>query len=134
MNGNFGFAMRFYTKSPGLGPTWAGLAMSVSVFWEAVTETVMGHVSNHTRGAWGRHPHMLLGGEEIVQATAIGANYHRMRGAFAIATAVFVYDDFMRFSAWRKSIAHGSTMVGMALGALVSMGLAKRFDKRGAVP
>ena len=46
---------------------------------------------------------------------------------------MFVYDDFMKFTAWQKSIAHGSTMVGMALGALVSMGLTRRFDKKGAV-
>jgi glycoside/pentoside/hexuronide:cation symporter, GPH family len=46
---------------------------------------------------------------------------------------MFVYDDFMKFPAWQKSIAHGSTMIGMALGALVSMWLTKRFDKKGAV-
>jgi GPH family glycoside/pentoside/hexuronide:cation symporter len=289
MNGIFGFAMLFYTKSLGLDPTWAGLAMSVSVFWEAITEPVMGHISDNTRSRWGRrHPYMLIGGlvmalcsyliwtvpgfcrgsqmgiflylvgmnlllrtgltmffipymalgfemctdyegrsrlqgiRQILnmaanfagpamawvfffggkgneQATAIEANYHRMGATFAIATAVFVllacfltfrwrddtrdapkeanqswieefflemktiladpnprwvfafifivcagmvivsslqmfvYDDFMKFPAWQKSIAHGSTMIGMALGALVSMGLTKRFDKKGAV-
>lgn len=289
MNGIFGFAMLFYTKSLGLDPTWAGLAMSVSVFWEAVTEPVMGHISDNTRSRWGRrHPYMLVGGlvmalcsyliwtvpgfcrgsqmgifwylvgmnlllrtgltmffipymalgfemcadyegrsrlqgiRQILnmaanfagpamawvfffggkgneQATTIEANYHRMGATFAIATAVFVllacvltfrwhddtrdapkgeryswieefflemktiladpnprwvfafifivcagmvivsslqmfvYDDFMKFPAWQKSIAHGSTMIGMALGALVSMGLTKRFDKKGAV-
>jgi Na+/melibiose symporter-like transporter len=46
---------------------------------------------------------------------------------------MFVYDDFMKFPAWQKSIAHGGTMVGMALGAAISAGLAKRFDKKGAV-
>ena len=63
MNGIFGFAMLFYTKSLGLDPTWAGLAMSVSVFWEAVTEPVMGHISDNTCSSWGRrHPYMLIGG------------------------------------------------------------------------
>ena len=63
MNGIFGFAMLFYTKSLGLDPTWAGLAMSLSVFWEAVTEPVMGHISDNTRSRWGRrHPYMLTGG------------------------------------------------------------------------
>jgi GPH family glycoside/pentoside/hexuronide:cation symporter len=289
MNGIFGFAMLFYTKSLGLDPTWAGLAMSVSVFWEAITEPVMGHISDNTRSRWGRrHPYMLIGGllmalcsyliwtvpgfcrgsqmtifwylvsinlllrtgltmffipymalgfemctdyqgrsrlqgirqifnmaanfagpamawvfffggKSNAQATTIEANYHHMGGTFATATAIFVilvcvftfrwredssnaprdsqhgwlrdfftdmkeiladpnprwvftfifivcagmvivsslqmfvYDDFMQFPAWQKSIAHGSTMVGMALGALVSMGLTKRFDKKGAV-
>jgi GPH family glycoside/pentoside/hexuronide:cation symporter len=289
MNGIFGFAMLFYTKSLGLDPSLAGLAMSLSVFWEAITEPVMGHISDNTRSKWGRrHSYMLaggllmaicsyliwtvpgfcrgtqmsifwylvamnlllrtgltmffipymalgfemctdyqgrsrlqgirqifnmaanfagpamawvlfFGGEGNDQATTIEANYHRMGGSFAIATAIFVvlvcvftfrwredtskiprasndgwfrdffaemkaivadpnprwvfafifivcagmvivsslqmfvYDDFMQFPAWQKSIAHGSTMVGMALGALVSMGLTKRFDKKGAV-
>ena len=63
MNGIFGFAMLFYTKSLGLDPTWAGLAMSLSVFWEAVTEPVMGHISDNTRSSWGRrHPYILIGG------------------------------------------------------------------------
>jgi Na+/melibiose symporter-like transporter len=46
---------------------------------------------------------------------------------------IFVYDDYMKFSAFEKSIAHGSTMVGMALGAFISVGLAKKFDKRNTV-
>ena len=289
MNGIFGFAMLFYTKALGLDPAWAGLAMSISVFWEAISEPIMGHVSDNTRSRWGRrHQYMLVGGllmavcsyliwtvpgalresqlaifwylvamnlilrtgltlffipymalgfemctdyegrsklqgtrqifnmaanfagpamawsiffrdEGGIQATTVEANYHHMGGTFAIATAafvlltvvftfrwhedtrdaprteqagwlrdffrdmkeilvdpnprwvfvfifivcagmvvvsslqMFVYDDFMKFPAWQKSIAHGGTMVGMALGALLSMGLVKRFDKKGAV-
>lgn len=289
MNGIFGFAMLFYTKSLGLDPTLAGLAMSISVFWEAVSEPVMGHVSDRTRSRWGRrHPYMLVGGllmtvcsyliwtvppglresqmaifwyllivnlilrtgltlffipyvalgfemctdyegrsrlqgirqifnmaanfagpamawsiffrdQGGVQATTIASNYRHMGGSFAAATLVFVlcavvftfrwhedtrrlardsqtgwlqgffrdmkeilldpnprwvfafifvvcagmvivsslqmfvYDDFMKFPAWQKSIAHGGTMVGMALGAFLAIGLAKRYDKRGAV-
>ena len=63
MNGIFGFAMLFYTKALGLDPRWAGFAMSLSVFWEAITEPVMGHISDNTRSRWGRrHPYMLAGG------------------------------------------------------------------------
>lgn len=289
MNGIFGFAMLFYTKSLGLNPSWAGFAMSLSVFWEAVTEPVMGHISDNTRSRWGRrHPYMLFGGllmalcsyliwtvpgfcrgsqmaifwylvtmnlllrtgltmffipymalgfemctdyegrsrlqgirqilnmaanfagpamawvlffggEGNHQATTVEENYHHMGATFAIATAVFVllcviftykwredtrnisttsehgwfqhfflemkqilsdrnprwvfvfifmvccgmvivgslqmfvYDDFMKFPAVQKSIAHGATMIGMALGAALSVGLSQRFDKKGAV-
>lgn len=289
MNGTLGFTMLFYTKSLGLDPRWAGLAMSLSVFWEAITEPVMGHISDHTRNRWGRrHPYMLVGGllmalcsyliwivpdfcrgsqkaifcyliamnlllrtamtmffipylalgfelsgdyhdrsrlqgirqifnmaanfagpamawvfffggKGNLQATTMEANYRHMGGTFAIATAVFaflvviftfrwhedtrdsprisrqgwmkaflmemkeilsdpnprwvfvfifiltagmvlvgslqmfVYDDFMKFPSWQKSIAHGSTMIGMALGALLSIGLTRRFDKKGSV-
>jgi glycoside/pentoside/hexuronide:cation symporter, GPH family len=63
MNGFFGFAMLFYTEALKLSPSLAGIAMSVSVFWEAITEPVMGHYSDRTRSRFGRrHPWMLLGG------------------------------------------------------------------------
>jgi glycoside/pentoside/hexuronide:cation symporter, GPH family len=63
MNSIFGFAMLYYTKALGLNPVWAGIAMSVSVFWEAITEPVMGHISDNTRSRWGRrHPYMIVGG------------------------------------------------------------------------
>lgn len=63
MNGFFGFAMLYYTEALKLDPRLAGIAMSVSVFWEAITEPVMGHYSDRTRNRYGRrHPWMLLGG------------------------------------------------------------------------
>lgn len=298
MNGIFGFALLFYTKALGLNPQWAGFAMSISVFWEAVTEPAMGHISDHTRSWWGRrHLYMLIGGllmalcsyliwavpESIrthqvytfwylvtmnlalrtgltlffipylalgfemtddyeerskiqglrsvfnmaanfagpalawtfffqektsTHATSIVANYVRMGAIFALATAVlvliavagtwrwrvdtrdfvpasnavraakkvnvhglsafwknisqialdpharwvfvfifivdvgmvlvaslqmFVYDDFMGFSSTQKSIAHGSTMVGFALGSALSVWLVGRMDKKGTV-
>jgi len=289
MNGIFGFAMLYYTKALGLNPSWAGIAMSVSVFWEAVSEPIMGHLSDHTRSRWGRrHPYMIAGGllmavcsyliwavPEVflrgqvtvfwylvsmnlllrtgltmffipylalgfemcsdyhgrskiqglrsifnmaanfagpamawtfffkdkagVQATTVSENYIRMGSAFALATAVFVllvvvftyhwhedtrrvrqvagaggvrsfftslrqivldpnprwvfvftfvvcvgmvlvsslqmfvYDDFMRFTAGQKTVAHGSTMIGFALGAALSVELSRRLDKKGTV-
>jgi len=289
MNGIFGFAMLFYTKALGLQPEWAGLAMSVSIFWEAISEPVMGHISDNTRSRWGRrHPYMIVGGllmaacsyliwavpEEFrssqmsifwylvslnlvlrtgltmffipyvalgfeicndyqgrsklqgvryvfnmaanfagpamawtfffqdkggVQATTVAGNYLWMGSTFAVATAIFVgivvmltfhwhedtrnaprraegggllgflrdmkqiildpyprwvfvfiviinvgttlvsfmqmfvYDDFMRFPAMEKSIAHGGSMAGFALGSVLAVGLAKRFDKKGSV-
>jgi GPH family glycoside/pentoside/hexuronide:cation symporter len=63
MNGFFGFAMLYYTEALKLSPSLAGMAMSVSVFWEAISEPVMGHISDHTRSRYGRrHPWMFVGG------------------------------------------------------------------------
>lgn len=294
MNGFFGFAMLYYTEALKLSPSLAGIAMSVSVFWEAITEPLMGHYSDHTRSRFGRrHPWMLLGGlmmavcfffiwavpsglighaqplfwylvvmnlllrtgltmffipyialgfemvgdyegRSKIQAvrqvlnmaanfagpalawsvffrdgmaadgskiigTTVTQNFVRMGAAFSLATVVFVlvvlwltrkwiedtrtkvqHDDpakrenfwrdmkhivfdpnprwvfvfiffvcvgmvlvsslqmyvyvyFMKFEPYQKSIAHGSTMIGMATGAAISAWLAKRLDKKGAV-
>jgi GPH family glycoside/pentoside/hexuronide:cation symporter len=294
MNGFFGFAMLYYTEALKLNPAMAGIAMSVSVFWEAVTEPVMGHYSDQTRSRFGRrHPWMLLGGllmavafyfiwavpaplrghatplfwylvamnlllrtgltmffipylalgfemcadtdgrsklqavrqvlnmaanfagpalawsifyrdsvgpagEKII-GTTVPRNFINMGAAFSLATVAFVlvvlwltrqwiedtrataqhrgpdprenfwaamkhtvldpnprwvfvfiflvcvgmvlvsslqmyvYVYFMKFEPYQKSIAHGSTMVGMAIGAAISPWLARRLDKRGAV-
>ena len=295
MNGLFGFAMLYYTDALGLPAHLAGIAMSVSVFWEAVSDPIMGHISDRTRHRLGRRlPWMILGGvimaicfffvwdvpsavrghslalfsylvainlllrtgltmffipymalgfelvsdynqrttlqslrqvfnmaanfagpalawtiffkdnqgpgpDSVIKGTSIAANYVHMGAVFSVATLLFVgltvfacwnqcrdtrlaasfaetaglrgffvemkeiladpnprwvfvfifcvasgmvlvsslqmyvYVHFMQFSAAQKSIAHGSSMIGMALGALASIGLVRLFDKRGAV-
>ncbi|GDY11924.1 MFS transporter [Planctomycetota bacterium] len=70
INTGLGFAMFFYTQALGLSPAWAGLAMSISVFWDAIIDPVMGHVSDRTRSRWGRrHPYFLIGGVGMVVAS-----------------------------------------------------------------
>jgi len=57
------FALLYYTSVLGLGAGMAGLALSISVFWDAVTDPVMGHITDNTRSRWGRRlPYVLLGG------------------------------------------------------------------------
>ncbi|WP_175416243.1 MFS transporter [Aggregatimonas sangjinii] len=63
LNSILNFAMLFYTQVIGLDATLAGLAISISIFWDAITDPIMGHISDNTRSRWGkRHPYMLLGG------------------------------------------------------------------------
>jgi GPH family glycoside/pentoside/hexuronide:cation symporter len=63
MNGMNNFAMIFLTQILGLDPKWAALAISVAIFWDAVTDPIMGHISDNTRSQWGkRHPYVLVGG------------------------------------------------------------------------
>lgn len=63
MNGIANFAMLYYTQVLGLGPAYAGLALSITLFWDAVTDPVMGHLTDNTRSRFGRrHPYLLLGG------------------------------------------------------------------------
>lgn len=57
------FALLYYTSVLGLGPGMAGLALSISVFYDAITDPLMGHISDNTRSRWGqRLPYVLVGG------------------------------------------------------------------------
>ena len=45
----------------------AGIAMALAVFWDAVTDPVMGHITDNTRPRFGRrHPYILLGGLGVI--------------------------------------------------------------------
>jgi len=61
MNGIWAFSMLFYTQALGLDYKLAGLALSISVFWDAITDPVMGYLSDHTASRFGRrHPYILI--------------------------------------------------------------------------
>lgn len=63
MNGIAAFSMLFYTQALGLDHKLAGLALSISLFWDAITDPVMGYVSDRTQSRFGRrHPYILVGG------------------------------------------------------------------------
>lgn len=63
MNGIGNFAMLFYTQILGMNAVAAGLALSVTTFWDAISDPLMGHISDHTRSRLGRRlPYLLPGG------------------------------------------------------------------------
>ena len=63
MNGIAAFALLYYTSVLGLGAGLAGLALSVATLFDAVTDPVMGHITDNTRSRWGRRlPYVLVGG------------------------------------------------------------------------
>jgi GPH family glycoside/pentoside/hexuronide:cation symporter len=63
MNGIAAFAMLYYVQVLGLNSKWAGLALSISMLWDAVSDPVMGHITDNTRNRFGRrHPYILGGG------------------------------------------------------------------------
>ncbi len=67
MNSLFGFAMLYYTDALGLKHADAGIAMAVAVFWDAITDPVMGHLTDNTRSRFGRrHPYMFWGGLAMI--------------------------------------------------------------------
>lgn len=67
MNSLSGFAMLYYTDALGLKHSLAGLAFALAVLWDAVTDPVMGHITDKTRSRFGRrHPHILIGGISVI--------------------------------------------------------------------
>ncbi len=63
MNGIANFALLFYTQVMGMSPELAGLALFLATFWDAITDPVMGTITDRTNTRFGRrHPFMLIGG------------------------------------------------------------------------
>jgi len=89
MNGISNFAMLFYTQIIGMSPELAGIALSIASIYDAVTDPLMGSVSDRTRSRFGRrHPFMLGGG--LVMALAFMAMW-LVPDSFRHGGALFAY-------------------------------------------
>jgi GPH family glycoside/pentoside/hexuronide:cation symporter len=89
VNGISAFALLFYVQVLGLSGRAAGIALSISMLWDAVTDPVMGHITDNTRSRFGRrHPYILGGG--IFLAAAFFFLW-AVPGAFKGPQAVFWY-------------------------------------------
>jgi GPH family glycoside/pentoside/hexuronide:cation symporter len=63
LNSIFAFSMLYYTKALGLPPELAGLVTFAATMWDAITDPIMGHISDHTKSRFGkRYPYMAAGG------------------------------------------------------------------------
>lgn len=57
------FLFIFYTDVMGISPFWAGTAMFIAMFWDGITDPIMGGIADRTRSRWGRYrPYLLFGG------------------------------------------------------------------------
>jgi glycoside/pentoside/hexuronide:cation symporter, GPH family len=87
MNGISAFAMIYYTQVLNLSAVYAGVALSVTTLWDAVTDPVMGHITDNTRSRFGRrHPYLFWGGLALAGSYCL---LWVMPGNFSSATAVF---------------------------------------------
>ena len=53
--------------------------------------------------------------------------------ALASSLQMYLYEHFMRFGGFEKTIVHGGSMVGFGIGSLLASPLTKRLDKKGTV-
>lgn len=58
----------FFTDTVGLSPALTGLAFTVARLWDAVTDPLMGALSDRTRTRWGRRRPYLLAGAPLLLA------------------------------------------------------------------
>ncbi|WP_010184913.1 MFS transporter [Sphingomonas sp. PAMC 26605] len=89
-NGVSTFGLLYYTEILHISPAIAGSALSLSIFWEAFTEPVMGYVSDQTRSRFGsRLPWIVVGGGLI--ALAMYLFWHIPSRFTGNSTAIIVY-------------------------------------------
>jgi GPH family glycoside/pentoside/hexuronide:cation symporter len=56
------FLLKYYTNYTGLDAGWAGLALLIGKAFDAVSDPIMGYVSDRTRSRWGRRRPWFLTG------------------------------------------------------------------------
>lgn len=57
------YLLKYYTEVVGLSASLAGIALSISVLWDAVSDPLMGRISDHSITKYGRRrPYIFLGG------------------------------------------------------------------------
>lgn len=56
------YLLKFYNTTVGLPAQWTGLALALALVWDAVSDPLMGGLSDRTRTRWGkRRPYLLPG-------------------------------------------------------------------------
>lgn len=57
------YLLKYYTEIVGLNSSLAGIALSISVIWDAISDPLMGRISDHTITRFGRRrPYIFIGG------------------------------------------------------------------------
>jgi len=66
------FLLKYYTDYTGLDAKWAGLALLIAKSFDAVSDPLMGYISDRTRGPWGRRRPWFFAGSIPLALSFIG--------------------------------------------------------------
>lgn len=87
------YLLEFYVRGVGLSPLLAGIALGLAIFWDAVTDPLMGGLLDRTRTRWGRFvPYLAAGG--LLFALGLAAVFNPPSGlgqASLFAYLLFTY-------------------------------------------
>ncbi|HEX7781571.1 MAG TPA: MFS transporter [Sphingobium sp.] len=90
-NGVSTFGLLYYTEVLHISPSLAGTALSLSIIWEAVTEPVMGYVSDRTQSRYGpRLPWIAAGGMLVALAMYLFWHVPGMVAGDAVTTTIYL--------------------------------------------
>ncbi|MEE3234599.1 MAG: MFS transporter [Candidatus Latescibacterota bacterium] len=65
------YLLKFYSESVGLSATWVGFALAVAMLWDALSDPVMGGISDRTKHAQGRRRPFFIPGTITLAVTFV---------------------------------------------------------------
>ncbi len=65
------YLLKFYNTVLGLAPVWTALAMAIAVLWDAVSDPIMGGISDRTRHRMGRRRPWIVPGSVGLAASLV---------------------------------------------------------------
>ncbi|TAG08873.1 MAG: MFS transporter [Verrucomicrobia bacterium] len=90
-NGVSNFALLYYGQILGITGTQAGIALSIGMLWDAVSDPIMGHLTDQTRSRWGRrHPYLLIGGLGVALSFLCMWLLHWLPAAYGMTMALVI--------------------------------------------
>jgi Na+/melibiose symporter-like transporter len=66
------FLLKYYTDYTGLDAKWAGLALLIGKSFDALSDPIMGYISDRTRSRWGRRRPWFFAGSAPLAVSFIG--------------------------------------------------------------
>ncbi len=65
----FGFFLFFLTNTAGVSPAWAGTISMIAVFWDAISDPLIGYMSDNSKNPRGRRRPFIFKGAIVLGAT-----------------------------------------------------------------